>query len=73
MISVTCRTYRHYGCITPKVWTNIKKGYGAPEEIEGFNELNDADKEKFRKAWEDGKVDPADVPPSAIGKMFKQG
>jgi len=59
-------SYRHYGCITAKVWTNLKKAYGAPEEIEGFDELNDTDKEKFRKAWEEGKVDPADVPPSAI-------
>jgi len=59
-------SYRHYGCITPKVWSNLKKSHDTPEEVEGFNELNDVDKEKFRKAWEEGKVDPADVPPSAV-------
>lgn len=59
------RAYRHWGCVTPKVISNMKEIFENAEDLDGFDDLNDEDQEKLRKAWEDGKVDPADVPESA--------
>lgn len=47
----------------------MKKTYGSPEEVEGFEELNNTDKEKIRAAWENEEVAAEDIPPTATGKL----
>ena len=40
----------------------MKESLGEAEELDGFEELNDEDKARITKAWEEGHVDSADVP-----------
>ncbi|KAJ6543918.1 hypothetical protein B0H19DRAFT_957004 [Mycena capillaripes] len=61
----TSFAWRHWGCVTPKVLSNVKKVHDEAEEIDGFNDLNDADQARVNKAWEDGHVAAEDVPESA--------
>ena len=40
----------------------MKESLGEAEELDGFEDLNDEDKARITKAWEEGHVDSADVP-----------
>ena len=44
---------------------NVKKSIDSPDDIDGFDDLTDADKEKVRKAYGEGKVAEADIPETA--------
>jgi hypothetical protein len=57
--------WRHWGCITPKIISNIKEKVGDANEVDGFEDLKPEDQEKITKAFENGKVDPADIPDTA--------
>ena len=57
--------WRHWGCVTPKIITNMKKSLEAVDELDGFEDLNPEDQAKIRKAWQDGHVADEDVPDSA--------
>ena len=54
--------WRHWGCTTRKILENMKESLGEAEELDGFEDLNDEDKARIKKAWEEGHVDPSDVP-----------
>ena len=43
----------------------MKKLLDDPSELDGYDELKPEDQAKIIKAWQEGKVDPADVPESA--------
>jgi hypothetical protein len=43
----------------------MKKSLDEPSELDGYDELKPEDQAKIVKAWQEGKVDPADVPESA--------
>lgn len=43
----------------------MKKSFENAEDLDGFEELNDEDKEKLNTAWEVGHVAEEDIPPSA--------
>ncbi|KAI9609803.1 hypothetical protein KEM48_002718 [Puccinia striiformis f. sp. tritici PST-130] len=59
--------WRHWGCLTSPVLKNVSNELeGKIEELDGFEELQPADQDKIKKAFEDGKVDPADLPPTAV-------
>jgi hypothetical protein len=58
--------WRHWGCVTPKIIENVKKSFEDPQELDGFDELNDEDKEKLKVAWDAGHVADEDIPPTAI-------
>ncbi|GAA5950459.1 hypothetical protein JCM3765_004555 [Sporobolomyces pararoseus] len=57
--------YRHWGCVTEKVLQNLKEAFDEADEIDGFEELKEEDQEKVRKAFAEGHVDDADIPPTA--------
>lgn len=57
--------WRHWGCVTPKIFKNVKKNLSEPGELDGFEDLDEADKAKVIKAWEDGHVTEGDIPDSA--------
>ncbi|KIM33089.1 hypothetical protein M408DRAFT_326744 [Serendipita vermifera MAFF 305830] len=65
-------SYRHYGCITKKVWQNIKAAYPSVEDVEGYDALTEDDKTKVRAAWEAEAVAPEDVPASAIANADEE-
>ncbi|EKM76509.1 hypothetical protein AGABI1DRAFT_44775 [Agaricus bisporus var. burnettii JB137-S8] len=58
-------SWRHWGCVTPKILDNVKKSIGEATEIDGYDELNDEDKAKVSAAWDEGHVADADIPDSA--------
>jgi len=43
----------------------MKKSFSEADELDGFDELQSADQDKIRKAWEDGHVADEDVPETA--------
>lgn len=43
----------------------MKKSFDEPSELDGYDELRPEDQAKIVKAWQEGKVDPADIPESA--------
>jgi hypothetical protein len=43
----------------------MKNSFSSADELDGFNELQPADQEKIRKAWEDGNVADEDIPETA--------
>lgn len=51
--------------MTTKILSNMKNSFDEADELDGFEDLNDDDQEKIRKAWADGKVADEDVPDSA--------
>ncbi|TRM60320.1 hypothetical protein BD626DRAFT_407541 [Schizophyllum amplum] len=57
--------WRHWGCTTPKVLANIKEAFPDPSELDGYEELNDEDKERIAKAYEEGHVADEDIPETA--------
>lgn len=57
--------YRHWGCVTSKILSNMKNSFDEAEELDGFEDLNDEDQERVKKAWAEGHVAPEDIPESA--------
>jgi hypothetical protein len=43
----------------------MKKSLNDPSKLDGYDLLKPEDQAKIIKAWQEGKVDPADVPESA--------
>lgn len=59
--------WRHWGCLTASVLKNVSNEVeGKIEELDGFEDLKPEDQEKIKKAFEDGQIDPSDVPPTAV-------
>lgn len=43
----------------------MKKSFSKADELDGFDELQPADQDRIRKAWDDGHVPDEDVPETA--------
>ncbi|KAI0360416.1 zf-PARP-domain-containing protein [Trametes cingulata] len=61
----TSFSWRHWGCVTPKIITNMKNAFNEADELDGFDDLKEEDQERVKKAWEEGHVAPEDVPETA--------
>jgi hypothetical protein len=59
------RHYRHWGCVTKKILENMKAQFETADELDGFDELQPADQDRLRKAWEEGHVADEDIPETA--------
>jgi len=57
--------WRHWGCVTKKIISNIKEKQGEASELDGFDDLRPEDQDRVTTALEDGEVAPEDVPASA--------
>jgi hypothetical protein len=57
--------WRHWGCTTETIITNMKKSFSEADELDGFDELQPADQDKIRKTWELGHVPDEDIPETA--------
>jgi hypothetical protein len=44
---------------------NLKKSFSEADELDGFDELQPADQDRIRKAWDDGHIPEEDVPETA--------
>ena len=49
-------SWRHWGCVTAKIITNMKNSFNDADELDGFDDLQDDDQDRVKKAWEDGRV-----------------
>lgn len=62
------------------MFAKLQKICTEPSQIDGFGDLQDADKEKVERAWEEGKIpennkgpgEPADIPKKAPAKKAKK-
>lgn len=57
--------WKHWGCVTSKIIEKIRTQFSDATELDGFDELNDIDKSKIMKAYEEGHVADEDIPDSA--------
>jgi len=61
----TSFAWRHWGCTTPKIISNMQAKFNDPEDLDGFDDLKEEDQERVRRAWTDGHVADEDIPPTA--------
>ncbi|EIW77057.1 zf-PARP-domain-containing protein [Coniophora puteana RWD-64-598 SS2] len=61
----TSFAWRHWGCTTTKIISNMKNSFESADELDGYEDLKDEDQERIRKAWDDGKVADEDIPETA--------
>jgi hypothetical protein len=52
----------HWGCLTPQDIEELKEKFKSASELDGYQDLEEADKAKVSKAWVDGRVAPEDIP-----------
>jgi len=57
--------WRRWGCTTKKIIENMKKSFESASELDGFDEISEANQEKLTAAWESGEVADEDIPESA--------
>jgi len=62
---LVCSVWRHWGCVTGRIITNIKAKYSEASDIDGFEDLRPEDQNRVTKALEDGEVAQEDIPDSA--------
>lgn len=58
-------SWRHWGCVTPKILENMKKSLNESSDLDGYEDLTPEDKLKVDAAWEAGHVADEDIPESA--------
>ncbi|KIJ65666.1 hypothetical protein HYDPIDRAFT_88670 [Hydnomerulius pinastri MD-312] len=61
----TSYAWRHWGCTTPKILSNMKAQFSSADDLDGFEDLNDEDKDRVRHAFDEGKVADEDIPETA--------
>ncbi|ETW75824.1 hypothetical protein HETIRDRAFT_243903, partial [Heterobasidion irregulare TC 32-1] len=61
----TSYAWRHWGCVTPLIFTNMKQQFNEASELDGFDDLKEEDQERVTKAWEAGHVADEDIPETA--------
>ncbi|ORE02771.1 zf-PARP-domain-containing protein [Rhizopus microsporus var. microsporus] len=61
-------TWRHWTCCTSEVISNMKNALSSPEAMGGWNELREDDKERIRRAWEEGDIPNIEKPEPAHSK-----
>ncbi|TFK28500.1 zf-PARP-domain-containing protein [Coprinopsis marcescibilis] len=64
--------WRHWGCVTKKIFENVKKSIENAEDLDGFADLKPEDQAKIRKAWQDGQVDDADLTANQLPKTAEE-
>lgn len=57
--------WRHWGCVTKKVLSNVKEQFEKASEVDGYEDMKPEDQAKVDKAWEDGQVADEDIPETA--------
>ncbi|KAH7103764.1 Cullin binding-domain-containing protein [Auriculariales sp. MPI-PUGE-AT-0066] len=61
----TTWTWKHWGCVTARVLTNVKKTIDDPTDLDGYDELQPVDQKKIETAWAEGHIADEDIPESA--------
>jgi len=58
-------SWKHWGCVSPKVIAKMQELYSDPSDLDGFDDLKPEDKDRINKALQDGHVAEDDIPESA--------
>jgi len=66
-------TWRHWGCVTPKIISNVKKSFEEASELDGYDDLNPEDQARVIKAYQEGHVADEDIPESARKPADEEG
>jgi Poly(ADP-ribose) polymerase and DNA-Ligase Zn-finger region len=53
--------WRHWGCVTDRIISNLRESIGDPEDLDGVEELNEEDQKKISDAFANGHVAEEDV------------
>lgn len=61
----TSFAWRHWGCTTEKIISNMKNQFSESSELDGYEDLKPEDKQKVDTAWKSGHVAEEDIPQSA--------
>ena len=62
----TSLAWRHWGCVTDKIITNLRNSIGDPEDLDGVEELNEEDQKRISDAFANGHVAEEDVTPALV-------
>jgi hypothetical protein len=57
--------WRHWGCVTGRQLKNMAEKFDSASDLDGYEDLSEADQAKISKAWADGHVADEDIPDSA--------
>jgi len=57
--------WRHWGCVTPKMITELTEKHHEPDDLDSFDELRPEDQAKIITAYQTGSVADAEIPDSA--------
>ncbi|KAF7731510.1 hypothetical protein EC973_009274 [Apophysomyces ossiformis] len=55
-------SWKHWTCVTKQVITNMHDKLSGPEDIQGWEDLREEDKENVKEAWETGEVSRPEKP-----------
>lgn len=58
--------WRHWGCVTDRIITNLRDSIGDPEDLDGIEELEELDQKRISDAFANGHVAEEDVTPALI-------
>ncbi|KAF8316801.1 zf-PARP-domain-containing protein [Clavulina sp. PMI_390] len=61
----TSWAWRHWGCVTDKVLSNVKEMISEAADLDGYDDIGEENQAKIDKAWEEGHVADEDIPPTA--------
>ncbi|KIM42150.1 hypothetical protein M413DRAFT_55852, partial [Hebeloma cylindrosporum] len=73
MRGMTSFTWRHWGCVTPKIIANVKKSFEDASELDGYEALTPEDQARVVKAYQEGHVAEEDIPESARKPAGEEG
>jgi hypothetical protein len=65
LIPFSFSVWRHWGCVTPEVFEDMKKQFQEVSELDGYDDLRPEDQARIIKAWQDGRIPDEDIPKSA--------
>ncbi|GAA97672.1 uncharacterized protein L969DRAFT_87779 [Mixia osmundae IAM 14324] len=60
--------WRHWGCVTPKVISNLKTAFEDPAELDGYEDLRPEDQTRIKDAYDQGHIAPEDVNPNSLSR-----
>ena len=58
-------SWKHWGCVSSRVFSNMKNTVPTAEEIDGYEALKPEDQEKVKTAYSEGHVAEEDIPETA--------
>lgn len=65
--------WKHWGCVSTRVFNNIKAHFHKASDLDGYEDLKPEDQKKLDTAYEAGHVADEDIPESARKPVGDEG